>query len=203
MSKKSLLVLASSSPHRLALLQTVGIKPDQIISPNINEERLKSEKPDKLVLRLAKEKAMAVAGNCTQDCYIIGADTIVGTNARIFEKAENDEEVRKHLQFFSGRRIYIKTAIAVVKIENGAVTKIATRLSTSKVKFKRISPEEIELYIKSACGIGVSGGLNIQGLGEILIQNIEGSYSGIIGLPLYETCNLLKGLGYDYFKSQG
>ena len=203
MNIKSLLILASSSPNRLAILRGVDITPDQVIAPNINEERLPGEKSDKLVLRLAEAKARAVAtaGSYEENAYILGADTIVGTQARVFEKAETDEDVKKYLQFFSGRRIYIKTAIAVVKIENGVISKVATKLSVSKVKFKRISPEEIELYIKKGCGLGAAGGFAIQGIGESLIQNINGSYSGIVGLPLYETVNLLIGLGYELFKN--
>lgn len=200
MKRKPLLILASSSKNRLGILQGLNINPDQIISPGINEEKLSGENADKLALRLAEVKAKSVANGCVGDAYILGADTIVGTKARIFEKAETDNDVKKYLQFFSGRRIYIRTAVAVVKVEDGVISKIATKLSISKVKFKRISPEEMELYINKACGIGAAGGFAIQGLGESLIQNIDGSYSGIVGLPVYETVNLLKGLGYELFK---
>ena len=201
MSNKPSLILASSSKHRLGLLQTIGINPDKIISPDINEERLKKEKLDHFVMRLAEEKAKAVASNYTDNAYIIAADTIVGTKAKLFDKAINDQDVIRYLNFYSGKRIYIKTAVSVFKLENGVITKKASRLSINKIKFKRIDKEELDLYIKSGSGIGNAGGLQIEGYGQVLIKNIEGSYSGIIGLPLYETVKLLKGLGYDYFKS--
>lgn len=195
-------ILASSSPHRLKLLKSINIIPDLIISPDIDETRRVKEKTDKLVIRLAETKALAVAETYKETAYILAADTIVGTKAHIFDKAETKEDVIKYLEFFSGRRIYIKTAVSVIKLENGIVIKQATKLSVSKVKFKRITAEEIKLYLDSGYGIGTAGGLNIEDLGQVLIKNIEGSYSGIIGLPLYETINLLKGLGYDPFKSK-
>lgn len=201
MSKKSYLILASSSKNRLGLLQTIGITPDKIISPDINETRLPKEKLDHFVMRLAEEKGEAAASNCTNKAYIIAADTIVCTKAKLFDKAINYQDVIKYLSFYSGKRIYIKTAVSVLKVENGVILKKASRLSINKIKFKRIDKEELNLYIKSGCGIGNAGGLQIEGYGQVLIKNIEGSYSGIIGLPLYETVKLLKGLGYDYFKS--
>lgn len=201
MSNKPSLILASSSKNRLGLLQTIGISPDKIISPDINEDRLKKENLDHFVMRLAEEKAKAVASNYTENAYIIAADTIVGTKAKLFDKAKDDQEVIKYLNFYSGKRIYIKTAVSVLKLENGVITKKASRLSVNKIKFKRFDKEELNLYVKSGCGIGNAGGLQIEGYGQVLIKNIEGSYSGIIGLPLYETVKLLKGLGYDYFKS--
>lgn len=201
MSNKPSLILASSSKNRLGLLQTIGISPDEIISPDINEDRLKKENLDHFVMRLAEEKAKAVASNYTKNAYIVAADTIVGTKAKLFDKAKDDQEVIKYLNFYSGKRIYIKTAVSVLKLENGVITKKASRLSVNKIKFKRFDKEELNLYVKSGCGIGNAGGLQIEGYGQVLIKNIEGSYSGIIGLPLYETVKLLKGLGYDYFKS--
>lgn len=196
------LILASSSPHRLRLLKSINITPDLIISPNIDEARLNKEKADEFVIRLAKTKALKVAEGYKETAYIIAADTIVGTKANIFDKAETKEDVIKYLKFFSGRRIYIKTAVSVVKMENGSLIKQATKLSVNKVKFKRLTEEEIKLYIDFGYGVGTAGGLNIEDFGQVLIKNLDGSYSGTIGLPLYETVNLLKGLGYDCFKSK-
>jgi septum formation protein len=201
MSQKFQLILASSSPRRLELLKSLAITPDQIISPSINEEPLRHEKPDSLAVRLAKAKAIKVAIAIKGSAFILAADTIVGTKARVFEKADNNETVKKYLQFFSGRKIYIKTAIAVVKLENGKITKTAAKLVTSTVKFKRISPNELEYYLKTGKGIGVAGGFSIQGFGEALVQELSGSYSGIIGLPLRETIQLLEGLGCGLIKS--
>lgn len=196
------LILASSSPHRLKLLSDIDLVPDQIYSPDIDESRLKHEKTDHLVIRLAKKKAEEVAKQISYNAFIIAADTIVGTKAKIFDKATTDEEIEEYLKFFSGKRIYIKTAVSVLKFENKEITKISTKLSTNKVKFKRLTKEDIDLYIKAGCGIGTSGGVNIQGLGQTIIKNFDGSISGAIGLPLYETINLLKGMGYDCFKSK-
>lgn len=196
------LILASSSLQRLALLKNIGITPDKIISPDIDETPLKKEKSDHLVMRLAEAKAIAVANNIKEDAFIIAADTIVGTKGKVFDKTTNDAEVLKSIKFFSGKRVYIKTAVTVIKLENGIIAKKASRLVISKIKYKRFSEEDIKHYIDSGIGIGVAGGVEIQGFGETLIQNITGSYSGIIGLPLYETLNLLKGMGYDPFKSK-
>ena len=193
------LILASSSPRRLALLKSVAIHPDIIISPNINEQALPKERPEKLALRLAIEKVKAIQ----EDGYILAADTIVATKSKIFDKANTQEEIEKYLNFFSGRRINIHTAIAAVRIENGIIIKTGNKLVTSIVKFKRFSHEEIEQYLKSNNGIGAAGGFAIQGLGETLVKWMSGSYSGIVGLPLCETVSLLKGMGYYADKSQG
>ena len=196
------LILASSSPRRLALLQGIGIQPNQVVAPHINEQPLLKEKPNKTVQRLAEAKATLVAHNCIDDAIILGADTIIGTKSKIFDKAATHEDVAKYLHFFSGRRIDVQTAISVVSVKNGLINKTATKLVVSKIKFKRFSHEEIEHYLASDIGIGTAGGFSIQGIGETLVQWISGSYSGIVGLPLTETVNLLKGLGYDYLKSQ-
>ncbi len=197
MSEKQMLILASSSPRRLALLQNIAIYPDQIISPDINERPLVKEKPLQLALRLAEKKAMLVASSYKDDAFILASDTVVGTKNKIFDKAETKEMVEKYLLFFSGKRIDIYTAIAAIKVKNGTIEKIATKLVVSNVKFKRFSHEEIQHYLNTDHGIGAAGGFAIQGLGETLVKWISGSYSGIVGLPLCETVNLLKGLGYN------
>lgn len=198
-----MLILGSSSPHRLALLTSAGITPTKIISPDIDETPLRKEKPGELASRLSLLKAQKVACSIKGSAYIIGADTVVGTKARIFEKAENAETIRNNLIFFSGRKILINSAVTVLRIEDSGNIKSATRLVTSSVKFKRLSQLEIEYYLNTGIGIGIAGGVEIQGFGQALFKNITGSYSGIIGLPLYETFNLLHGLGYDLFKSKG
>ena len=196
MSEKPILILASSSPRRLALLQSIGINPAQIISPNIKEQALSREKPLKMAARLAEAKASIVASRYAGNAVILAADTIVATKAKFFDKAETPAEVEKYLQFFSGRRIHIYSAISAVRVINGRIDKIANKLVTSDIKFKRISHEEMKHYVASNNGIGAAGGFAIQGLGETLLQWMSGSYSGIVGLPLTETVNLLKGLGY-------
>ena len=196
------LILASSSPRRLALLQSISVQPDEITSPDINEAALLKEKPEALALRLAEAKAFAVAAKCKETAFILGADTIISTKTKIFEKAESAEDVEKYLNIFSGRKINIHTAIAVVQVQNGIIIKTAKKLVTSHVKFERLGHEELQNYVSSNNGIGVAGGFAIQNIGETLLQWMRGSYSGIVGLPLCETVNLLKGLGYDVIKSK-
>jgi septum formation protein len=196
------LILASSSPRRLALLQSIAVQPDEIISPDINEASLPKEKPEVLALRLSEAKALAVAVKCKEDAFILGADTIVSTKTKIFDKAESAADVEKYLNIFSGRKINIHTAVAVVKVQDGIITKTAKKLVTSHIKFKRLSHEELKHYVASNNGIGAAGGFAIQSIGETLLQWMRGSYSGIVGLPLCETVNLLKGLRYDVIKSK-
>ncbi len=193
------LILASASPNRLQLLKDVNLTPDGIYFPDIDESRLRHETTDQLVLRLAQSKAKEVAKQINYNAFIIAADTIVGTKAKIFDKAHSNEEIEQYLKFFSGRRIYIKTALTVLKLENSEITKMSTKLSTNKVNFKRLTQEDINLYLESGCGVGNSGGVNIEGVGQIIIKNFTGSISGAIGLPLYETINLLKSMGYECF----
>lgn len=190
------LILASSSPRRLALLQSISIHPDEIISPNIDESILPKEKPEKLALRLALEKVNSIK---IDNGFVLAADTIVATKSKVFDKANTREEVENFLKLFSGRRISVHSSIAALQIENGEVIKLGQKLSTSIVKFKRFGHEEIEHYLDSDHGIGVAGGFAIQGLGETLVKWMSGSYSGIVGLPLYETANLLKGVGYNAY----
>ncbi len=196
MLDKQILILASSSPRRLELLKSVFINPDNIISPDINEQRLPAEKPEKMALRLAIEKAKKVAENTQDESFILAADTIVATKAKIFDKTLTEEDAIKYLRFFSGRRIHVNTAVSAIKVKNGIIDKIATKLVVTNVKFRRLSEDEIKNYIQKTDVIGIAGGFAIQGLGETLVQWISGSYSGVVGLPLSQTVNLLQGIGY-------
>lgn len=197
MLNKPKLILASSSPRRLNLLASIFIYPDQIISPNINETRLLKETPEKMAFRLSQAKASLVVLDLKEDAFIIAADTVMATKAKIFDKAETNEDVIRYMSFFSGRRIKVHTAVSVAKITAGKFEKISTKLVTSDIKFKRISEEELKNYIEYGNPLGTSGGFSIQGLGETLVQSISGSYSSIVGLPLLQTMNLLKGLGFN------
>lgn len=190
------LILASSSPRRIDLLNSIDIKPDKIIAPELDERPLKGEKPEFYVKRIAKEKAIEIASFSEGDALILAADTIVSTKAKIFPKAENLEQVRIFLEFFSGRKIKVHTAIAVVKLKDSAIEKLSVKLVTSSLKFKRLTKEEIDLYISRSDPIGKAGGFVIQTYGECLLEWISGSYSGIVGLPLTQTLKLLKGMGY-------
>ncbi len=180
------LVLASASPRRLALLAQIGIIPDQIIAADIDETPLKAETPRMLALRLAAAKAQAAdVGEAT----VLAADTVVAVGRRILPKAETESQARRCLSLLSGRGHRVYTGVAVRSV--GA--NLRTRLVESRVRFKRLSPAEIDDYIASDEWRGKAGGYAAQGLAGRFIVSIVGSYSSIVGLPLYETACLLEG----------
>ncbi len=183
------LVLASSSPRRLELLGRLGVTPDRIVSPDIDETPLKGELPRDYVLRMAAEKAVAVER--ASDEILIAGDTTVAVGRRILGQAANDAQQRKFLELISGRRHHVMSAVCVVATDGTARTK----LSDSIVKFKRLQHSEIDAYIASGEGQGKAGGYAIQGIAEAYVTWISGSYSGIMGLPLYDTRNLLISAG--------
>jgi septum formation protein len=192
------LILASSSKQRLDLLKNIDINPTIICSPDIEETVKAREKPEQMALRLAKAKIWAVNLERFSKAYVIAADTVVATKSRVFDKALTRDDVEQNLKFFSGRKIRILSAVSVALVENGCITKQSSNLVCSILKYKRISKEEINHYLSLGYGIGTSGGVEIQGFGQTLLQYIHGSYSGVIGLPLEQTVKLLNGLGYVY-----
>jgi septum formation protein len=183
-------VLASASPRRLELLAQIGLKPTAVSAADIDESPLKDETPPALARRLSLEKARHVAIRHPDD-LILAADTVVAVGRRILPKAETDEEVRACLKLISGRGHRVITGVAVVT-PGGRVSQrnVETRLS-----FKRLSPAEIEAYVASGQGIGKAGGYGIQGLAGGFVIQLVGSYSSVVGLPLYETRCLLEGAG--------
>lgn len=184
------LILASSSPRRRELLHRIGIVPDQITAPEIDETPKKGELPRAYVQRMAIEKAHAVS---RQDGEIILAgDTSVAVGRRILQQASDTEMQRGFLQLISGRRHHVLSAICVID----AAGKAHTRLSDTIVLFKRLSHAEIDAYIKTGEGLGKAGGYAIQGHAEALVKWIAGSHSGVVGLPLYETRQALISAGY-------
>jgi septum formation protein len=189
------LILASESKHRKVLLETIGFYPDLIIPSNIDETPMPREKPNSLVKRLAIEK-VTHASKKIDNGFIIGGDTIIWINGKILGKAYSSSDVRDYLKLYSGRRISIYTAIAAAKVENFKVEKIISKTVISKVKFKRLTEEDIEWYISSKEGIDLAGGIKIDGKASCLISWISGSTTAIIGLPTYEASIMLKGLGY-------
>lgn len=192
--KKKSLILASSSPRRLELLAQIGIKPDLILPADIDETPKKSELPKDYSIRVAIEKADFIYQKYPDSKYIILAcDTVCAVGRRILPKAENNDDVRKCLELLSGRKHKVYSSICVIK--NG---KKHTKTSISILKFKRLSKQEIENYVKSGEGLGKAGGCAIQGLGATFITFMSGSFSNIVGLPLYET-NLL--IGQEISKS--
>ena len=184
------LVLASSSPRRLELLGRLGVTPDRIASPDIDETPGKAELPRDYVLRMATEKAAAVSRD--DDEYLIAGDTTVAVGRRILGQARDADQQRQFLQLISGRRHHVLSSVCIIGQDGIARTK----LSDSIVKFKRFSSKEIEDYIRSGEGEGKAGGYAIQGTAEAFVISISGSFSGIMGLPLYETRNLLITSGY-------
>jgi septum formation protein len=185
------LILASASPRRLDLLARIGIVPDGVVPSDVDETPRKGELPPSYACRMAAEKAAAVAGS-EPGSLILAADTVVAAGRRILGKAEDEAEARASLSLLSGRRHRVHSAVTLI----GPEGKARHRLSTSIVIFKRFSKEELDAYLASGEWQGKAGGYAIQGKAEALIRQMSGSYSGVMGLPLYETRTLLKSAGY-------
>ncbi len=185
------LVLASASPRRLDLLAQVGLIPDQVLPAEIDETPHPSETPRRLADRLAAAKAAKVA--CTQaDAFVLAADTVVAVGRRLLPKVETEAEGRACLQLLSGRAHRVLTAVAV-QAPGG---RLASRLVESRLHFKRLSASEIDEYLASREGIGKAGGYGVQGRAGAFVISLQGSYTAVVGLPLYETQSLLSGLGF-------
>ena len=198
------LALASTSPRRLALLEQIGLRPDDVIPADIDEAPLRDERPRQLALRLALGKGRAArervgaitsttdAHNAGHNSFIMSADTVVAVGRRILPKAETEAEARACLALLSGRGHDVLTAVAVLAPDG----REASRVVESRVTFKRLSLVEVDGYIASGEWQGKAGGYAIQGIAGGFITDIAGSYSAIVGLPLYESASLLEGLGY-------
>jgi len=182
------LVLASASPRRLALLRQAGIEPAAVVAPSVDETPRKAEPPRAYALRLALAKADAVAKD-RPDAVVVAADTVVALGRRILPKAGDAEEVARCLRLLSGRRHMVMTAVAVKP--PGAAMR--TRVVATRVSFKRLTETEIAAYLASAEGVGKAGGYAIQGRAEAFVRALNGSYSNVVGLPLFETLSLLGG----------
>lgn len=191
------LVLASASPRRLALLEQAGIRPDSLLPTDRDETPLKNERPRDLARRLAREKAQAAyeAVGRTPDLaesFIIAADTVVAVGRRILPKPEVVEEAAECLRLLSGRAHRVYTGVTLVTPKGG----FRERLVETRIRFKRLSNADLEHYLVSGEWRGKAGGYAIQGLAGTFALKIVGSYSAIVGLPIYETCALLEGEGY-------
>jgi len=188
-----LLVLASESPRRLALLAQVGIVPDAVVPAHLSERPLKREQPRAYAARLASEKAVTVRRSWKgEPALILAADTVVACGRRILPKASNDTDVIACLRLLSGRSHQVLTAVALVNTSGG----ISSRLVTTRVTFAQLSDRAIATLVASKDGIGKAGGYAIQGKTEGLVRQISGSYSNVVGLPLFQTVQLLKGCGF-------
>ena len=191
------LVLASASPRRLALLQQIGIEPDHLLPADLDETPRQNELPRQLAQRLARDKALRAAALIAEDPHragalVLAADTVVAVGRRILPKCETAEETQQCLALLSGRTHRVHTGVALVT-QTGAMRQ---RVVESRVCFKRLSDGEIASYLASEDWRGKAGGYAIQGLAGAFVVQLTGSYSGVVGLPLYETASLLAGEGF-------
>ncbi len=191
------LVLASGSPRRLNLINQVGIQPDALRPTDIDETPNRGELPRGYATRLAKTKAEAGLAAAARDnelagAFVLAADTVVAVGRRILPKAELIDEAAQCLRLLSGRNHQVYTAVCLVA-PNGAVRQ---RLVETRVRFKRLSGEDIDDYLATGEWQGKAGGYAVQGLAGSFIVKISGSYSNVVGLPLYETVLLLAGEGF-------
>lgn len=189
------LILASASPQRLDLLKQIGIIPSQIIPADIDETPLKHELPRALALRLATGKALAIP--LQPKTFILAADTVVAVGRRILPKAETPHDVGYCLDLMSGRSHTVFTGMAI-RTPDG---QLHSRIASTKVKFKNLSTAEKATYIESGEGIGKAGGYAIQGLADSFVIRMNGSYSNIVGLSLYDIRAMLSGVGF--FTAEG
>jgi len=195
------LILASASPRRVSLLGQIGITPDEICPADIDETPTKSEIPRNHALRLAREKAQTIydiksktkAARPSHGCVILAADTVVGVGRRILPKAETAEQAEMCLKLMSGRGHRVFTGVAVIDAEG----KIRSRVVETRLTMKSLSQPELTNYLESGEWSGKAGGYGIQGYAECFISKLTGSYSNVVGLPVYETRHLLMNLGFS------
>jgi len=186
-----LLVLASASPRRLDLLRQIGLEPDRVDPADIDEIPRAGELPPAHAIRLAEEKARAVMPR-HPGAYILAADTVVACGRRILPKPLDAASARACLKMLSGRRHRVYGGIALASPDE----RLTLRRVDSHVTFKRLSDAEIAAYLSSGEWRGKAGGYAIQGRAAALIRWVSGSYSNVVGLPLFETFQLLIGRGY-------
>jgi septum formation protein len=191
------LILASGSPRRLALLQQAGIEPDALLPADVDETPLRSESPREVAKRLARTKAEVARKTArnredSRGAYILSADTIVVVGRRVLPKAEVVDEAAACLRLLSGRTHRVYTSVCLVTPKDS----VRERFVETRVRFKRLSRDEIERYLASGEWRGKAGGYAIQGLAGTFVVKLTGSYTNVVGLPLYEAVSLLDGEGY-------
>jgi septum formation protein len=184
------LILASASPRRLDLLARIGVVPDAVLPADVDESVPKGELPRDHALRLAREKAQAVATR-EPEALVLAADTVVAVGRRILPKAEDEATLRECMALLSGRRHRVLTGVALASPSG-----LRTRLVETMIAMKRLSAEEIDFYAAHGEWRGKAGGYALQGYGEVYVRHIAGSYSNVVGLPLAETRLMLKAAGY-------
>lgn len=185
------LVLASTSPRRRDLLTRIGAAPDRIAAPDVDEDVRPGELPRAYVLRVAVDKAQAVAR--AEDEIVLAGDTTIAVGRRILAKPEDEADLRRMLALLSGRRHHCLSAVCLIGLDG----RPRTRVSDTIVTFKRLSQAEIDWYVASGEGMGKAGGYAIQGKAEAFVRFLSGSHSGVVGLPVFETRALLGGAGYQ------
>lgn len=181
--------LASASPRRRELLARIGIAPARILETEIDETPRTGELPRQLAARLAEAKARAAA---SAEALVLAADTVVGLGRRILGKPADAEEARRFLALLSGRRHQVHTGVALV-LPDGAIRR---RLVTTTLAFQRLTDQQIAAYIETGEWRGKAGGYAIQGRAEMFVRFLSGSHSNVVGLPLFETAQLLRGCGW-------
>lgn len=188
------LVLASASPRRLELLAQIGLVPRDVIPADIDEIPLLGEMPRKLAARLSSKKADAVASDPkAAGSIVLAADTVVACGRRVLDKAEDVDQARAYLTQLSGRRHTVIGGVCVIAPDG----RRWTRIVETKVRFKQLSPPEIDGYLASDEWHGKAGGYAIQGKAALFVRFLGGSYSNVVGLPLQETAGMLQAAGID------
>jgi septum formation protein len=201
-SQRPKLVLASSSPRRLALMQQMGLEPDALIPADVDETPRRAELPRTLATRLASEKAQAAfriaqtRGNI-EGAYLIAADTVVSVGRRILPKCEIAEEAEDCLRLLSGRAHRVYTGVSLITPKGTERRKLVE----TRVRFKRLTARDMAAYVSSGEWRGKAGGYAIQGLAGSFVVKLIGSYTSVVGLPLYETAALLGGEGFPILQS--
>ncbi len=185
------LVLASSSPRRLALLRRVGVEPEAVVAPDVDETVRPGELPRDYAHRLAATKA-ATGHAHAPDRHVLAADTVVACGRRILDQTEDAAEARAALRLLSGRRHRVWTAVAVAP----PAAPVRVKTAMTQVRFKRLEDGEIERYLDSGEWRGKAGAYAIQGRAEAFVLAINGSYSNVVGLPTATTLALLRGTGW-------
>lgn len=184
------LVLASASPRRLDLLARAGIVPDAVFPADIDETPRRGELPRRLAARLAAAKA--AAATAPTGALVLAADTVVGLGRRVLPKAETEDDARRCLAMLSGRRHQVATGV-VLRLPDG---RLRERLVLTVVALQRLTEAQIEDYLACDEWRGKAGGYAIQGRAECFVRFLSGSHSNVVGLPLFETAQLLRGAGW-------
>ncbi|WP_443750518.1 Maf family protein [Asticcacaulis solisilvae] len=191
MASRAPLILASASPRRRDLLAQIGIVPDGIAAADLDESPKPSETPRQLAQRLAADKARAVAASYP-DAFVLAADTVVCVGRRVLDKALTPDDVRTCLELMSGRGHRVQTGIALIAPGG----RLSSRVVETRLTFKVLTAADIAAYLDCGEGIGKAGGYALQGRAGAFVTNLVGSYTSVIGLPVYETRCLLEGAGW-------